>query len=345
MNKSGILIAFVLIVAGMGAFFILPESVSAGFQSGYGNYSEDVTLSKNNNFEIEDVTVVLKSDYGYDLRVRFVRPKFSRYPAKRFPAVLRISGGWGSGLFLLNGKPARRAASKGLVVAAYASSIKKEYPLGSDKRDYNGFKDQDDAAIVLKSILEHPNVNPDMAGIWSNSNGITIASGLLGREKYEKLSDKVAFLLDSEGPHNPQYILENTDEINLRNPEGIMNRWKRALDAKVGPGRDYSTEEQFFRERCAINFIGNFKGVYLRAQARDDHALKDYHGHAVAMLNTATNGKAKWTRLNREPRNTLYRSFAEPDGVDIDSVLDVGRFIGPNDSRFWDALFNLFSRL
>ncbi|HDZ76685.1 MAG TPA: hypothetical protein ENH41_01205 [Candidatus Omnitrophica bacterium] len=345
MNKLSVLIIFVLIVVGVGTFFVLGESTFAVAQLDYEGYREDVILNRNNSFETEDVIVTLKSDYGYGLRVRYVRPKLSRYPAKRFPAVFRISGGWGTGLFLLDAEAARKAAAKGLIVAAYESSIKKRYPLGSSKRDYNGFKDQDDAAVVLGSIFNNLQVDPNMVGVWSNSNGITIASGFLGREKYKELSKKVVFLLDAEGPHNPEYILKNTDDIDFRDEKRMISSWKKVINAKVGPGKDYSTEEEFFKERCAINFIGNFKGIYRRGQARNDHALTSYHGHAVAMLNAAAQGKARWARLNREPKNQIYWSSQEPDGVDIDSVIDVKQFKGPNDKRFWDVLFKLFNQL
>jgi len=59
------------------------------------NSLKDVKLSGNNDFEIEVAILFLKSDYGYDIEIRSIRPKFSKYPQKRFPAVLRTGGGWG----------------------------------------------------------------------------------------------------------------------------------------------------------------------------------------------------------------------------------------------------------
>ncbi len=44
--------------------------------------------------------------------------------------------------------------------------------------------------------------------------------------------------------------------------------------------------------------------------------------HAVAYLNAATNGKAKWTRLNKQAKNQIYKSKQYPNGIDIKEALD-----------------------
>ena len=293
-------------------------------------------------YEIEEVTIYLESNYGYDICVRSIGPKLSKYPEEHFPAVLQIGGGWGTSIFMLDHHFAKIAASKGLIIVAFGTEPKLQEEIGSSKRDYNGFKDQDDVAIVLRSIFNCPNVNPNMVGVWSNSNGITLAAGVLGREKYQNLSEKVMFLLDSEGPHCPKEILNNPN-ITFYNPD-IVDVWNTVIDAKVGPDKDYQSVEDFFAERCAVYFIDDFKGIYQRVQAKNDHALTNYYGHAVAMLNAATNGEAKWTRLNKQPKNQTYASLQEPDGVDIETVLDVEKFTSCNDYRIWDVLFDLFNQ-
>ena len=321
--------------------YAVPETLS---QVKYGDSHEGIKLVKNNNFEIEDVTYFIKSDYGYRLKVRSVRPKLSRYPAKQFPAVLRIGGGWGFSTFLLNASLTRKAAADGLIIVAFDSEMKdtKKYPVGSSQRDYSGFRDQEDAAKVLRSILEHPNVNPDAVGVWSHSNGITLASGVLGREKFRDISDSVKFILDDEGPYCPRDMLQNRDiKYHTR---GMKRKWRKVINSKVGEMKDYNSEDEFFYERCAVNFIGNFKGIYQRVQAGNDHETLYYHGHAVAMLNAATNGKAKWTRLNREPKNITYYSLQDPDGIDIENVIDLNRVNGPNDRRIWELLYKLFNQ-
>lgn len=341
MNKK-ILIS--IIAAGIAALFVFQKPAFSGSQADCGDCLEKIELSKDNDFEIEDVTFNLKSRHGYNIRVRSVRPRFSKYPEKRFPTVLRIAGGWGVSTFLLNNRLAKKAASDGLIIVAFDTEPKLKEKTGSRIRDYNGFKDQDDAATVLASILNHPNVDPDMVGVWSHSNGITLASGVLGREKYKEIGEKIIFLLDDEGPHCPEDLIDAPDI--KPHTRDIKSIWRnKVINAKVGAGKDYRTTDEFFSERCAVNFIGNFKGVYERVQAKNDHELAYYYGHAAAMINIAVNGKAKWTRLNREPKDQIYKSAELPGGIDMESVLDVEKIRGPNDRRIWDLLFSLFHEL
>ncbi len=319
------------------SYELAEEAVSIN-QAGY------IALIQKNNFNVEEGFFDLWSNTGYRIRVYTVSPRFSEYPDMKFPAVLRIGGGWGTSEGLLKNQRTAEAASRGLVVVGFATEPKKEEDIGSGLRDYNGFKDQDDVATILASILNHPNVNPNMVGIWSHSNGITLASGVLGRGKYKDLNEKIIFLLDDEGPHCPKDLIDIPDI--KPHTRGIKDIWRnKVINAKVGAGKDYRTTDEFFSERCAVNFIGNFKGIYQRVQAKDDHEIAYYYGHAVAMLNTATNGKARWTRLNRQPKNQIYKLVQLPDGVDIESVLDVKKIRGPNDRRIWDMLFNLFNEL
>ncbi|MHA1733028.1 MAG: alpha/beta hydrolase family protein [Promethearchaeota archaeon] len=270
-----------------------------------------------------------------------MRPKVSKYQGEQFPAVLRIAGGWGTSTFLLDAKQVREAAERGLIVVAFDSFPKKEYEVGSELRDYNGFKDQDDVALVLSKLFEDPQVNASLVSVWSHSNGITLAAGALGRHTYENISRQIIFLLDDEGPHSPRELLENP-EISFHTAD-IKDTWGEVIDAKVGDGKQYATVDEFWAERCAINFIGNYSGVYQRVQAIDDHETGTYHGHAVAMINAATppNGGAAWTRLNFQEKNQLYQSQAYPDSVDVDEVLDLQKFSGPNDPHIWEVFFSL----
>jgi len=58
---------------------------------------------------------------------------------------------------------AKRAASYGLIIVAFDSEKKDEKNIQSVQvRDFNGFRDQEDVAIVLWSILKHANVNSNM---------------------------------------------------------------------------------------------------------------------------------------------------------------------------------------
>ncbi|MBI5210257.1 MAG: hypothetical protein HY927_09835 [Elusimicrobia bacterium] len=293
----------------------------------------EAALSARGGFETEDASVELRSPHGYGLRARFVRPRFAKYPGRRFAAVLRLPGGWGAGTGLLDHRLAGAAAARGVVVAAFDAEPKLREEIGSPVLDYNGAKDQDDAAVVLRELFRHPGVDPAAVGVWSHSNGVTIAAGVLAREEFRR---RVLFLLDDEGPHAPWDIIRD-ERIELRDP-GLRRVWReKVLRAKVPS--EYRTPEEFFRERSAVDFIGKFEGIYQRVQGREDHVLLSWHGHAAAMIRAAAPpaGKARWTRLNRSPRDRVYRTPG-----DLEAALDIERVRGPNDRRLWDRLLRLF---
>lgn len=319
------LIIIILIIVGIVAFFLF-QKISPSKQAG--------------KYKIEDATINLKSNNGYNIKVRLIGPKFSLYPDKKFPAVLRIGGGWGTSSFLLNNKLVNKAASNGFIIVGFETEPKKE-KWDAELRDFNGFKDQDDVATVLKSIMENSNIDVNNIGVWSHSNGITLASGVLGRKKYSEISKNVKFLLDDEGPHCPKDLINNPD-IKFHT-KGIREMWEDVLSAKIGDGKEYSNEDNFWSERCAVNLIPGYKGIYQRVQAIDDHEPSTYHGHAVAMVNAATNGNAKWTRLNNQPKNQIYSYNSIPSkGINIENVLKIKKFSSANDKRIWNVLFNLF---
>ena len=162
---------------------------------------------------------------------------------------------------------------------------------------------------------------------------------MLGREKYSELSRNIKFLLDDEGPHCPKDMIDNPDIKFHTN--GIREMWEDVLNAKVGDGKDYSNEDDFWSERCAVNLIEGYEGIYQRMQAIDDHEPSTYHGHAVAMVNAATNGKAEWTRLNNQPKNQIYSTNQKNEGIYIENVLEIKKFSGANDKRIWDMMFEL----
>lgn len=291
-------------------------------------------------FEMEEYFLDMQSNHGYALRVRAVRPKFTAYPDRRFPVLLRIAGGWGPSNFLLDSPRTREAAARGIVLVTFDSEPKVKERPPSPVLDYNGFKDQDDVALVLLTVLEHPSVDPARAGVWSHSNGITLAAGVLGGGKYPELAG-VAFLMDDEGPHCPKEILQVLTSPDDYVTSGIIQLWNEVIAAKSGAGKEYADADAFFAERCASYFVGGFGGTYQRMQALNDHEVKTYHGHAAAMLNAAGAGKAAWTRLNLDERDVVYQSPETPQGVPIDGVIEIDRFENANDERLWNMALDL----
>jgi hypothetical protein len=107
----------------------------------------------------------------------------------------------------------------------------------------------------------------------------------------------VNFLIDWEGPSGPQNL-----------------RW-------VPPGhkvvREHpATDQAFWRERAASEFIKTVRCRYLRVQSEEDHVqVLGKNQHAIEMLNNATHGQCPWTRSNDNLPNILYDAHRPPNFV------------------------------
>jgi hypothetical protein len=147
-----------------------------------------------------------------------------------------------------------------------------------------GHAGQDTIALLLKHLLSLPEVDKDNVGLVTFSFGVVGATGALAR--HPEL--RVKFLIDWEGPSGPQDL-----------------RW-------VPPGhrvvREHpATDEAFWRERMASEFIKNIRCRYLRVQSEEDHVqVLGKNQHAIEMLNNATRGQCPWTRCNGNLSNILY---------------------------------------
>jgi pimeloyl-ACP methyl ester carboxylesterase len=249
--------------------------------------------------EVERFVPVLRGGEVYQVYVRMVRPAIAAHPDKCFPLVLRIPGGWGAGAPLIGQQQQRDLATAGFVVVAFnAESRGSGNPGdlvsdGPDPEDYNGFAHQDDCAAVLTNAVGESYVDSERVVVWSHSNGITIASGCLSR--HPELHVKA--LLDEEGPHCPRDLLLEGSGAQI-DPDLRATWLNVVIPAKVGDGRDYATEDEFWAERCAVDRIGEIGASYQRLQFETDHALGVYYDHTVAMVNAAVAGGVPWVRLN-----------------------------------------------
>ncbi len=113
--------------------------------------------------------------------------------------------------------------------------------------------------------------------------GITIATGALNDYKR---ADQVKYLFDWEGPSN-RFI------TTLNNTHTMFS------DFLV-------SNNDFWKRREAKNFIGQIKCGYFRYQSKKDHVQGNFKGHAIELLNIATNGSALWTRCNDNSVNTIF---------------------------------------
>ncbi|MBI5529713.1 MAG: prolyl oligopeptidase family serine peptidase [Deltaproteobacteria bacterium] len=275
----------------------------AGFADGGG--CTPVPLGVPGTYQTEKLVTFVKVQRGgstYNVYVRQVRPKRTDHPGVCFPAVLKIPGGWGAGAPLIDQQDCAVMASAGVVVTAFNPESRGSGEARSDgpvPEDYNGYAHQDDCAAVVAALLSDSQVDMARVGVWSHSNGITIASGCLNR--HPEL--EVKFLMDEEGPHCPKELLADPD---AQIDPALRDRWSQVLSEKVGPGLDYENEDGFWAERCAVNQIGGVRASYQRFQAEVDHALGVYYHHTVAMNNTAVSGGVPWVRLNTNALGVVY---------------------------------------
>jgi len=205
----------------------------------------------------------------------------------RFPGLVMVPGGVGDGRIfdVRNGRSAPEIARRGFVVVHFDPEGRGR---SRGKENYNGYRHQDDLALVIRYLAQLPEVDSDNLGVITFSYGITMAAGCLAR--YRDLP--VKYLIDVEGP-------SNTQNICYRMPTG---RLVAPLWREVVPPEEHA---DFWRERQAVNFIGQIRCRYLRVQKWWDHVHGPYKGHAIELLNTATQAGV-WTRCNDNPPNILY---------------------------------------
>lgn len=181
------------------------------------------------------------------------------------------------------------------------------------EEDHWGPLHQEELSVVVDRFSSFPEVMRENIGLMSFSIGITIAAGALA-----KYPMPVGYLFDWEGPSNRFNITMNDTFEHLRDFPSSMNA--------------------FWKEREAAAFIGGVRCGYFRYQAENDHVQGAYKGHAIELLNLATNGRAAWTRCNDNPVNTVFDAArigeyhwipddAETGGQMLKHLLELRRYV------------------
>ncbi|MFC1763582.1 alpha/beta hydrolase family protein [Planctomycetota bacterium] len=260
------------------------------------------------------------------------RPDPSAHPDLCLPAVILVPGGINPGRMEVLGRDARLLAEAGIVVVAFNAEGRVDERAPEDLRsegeeDYNGFRQQDGLARIIEYILALDYVKADNVGLKSQSYGITMAAGCMAR--HPELP--VKYLVDGEGPpysfatcHGPRYLAGDMQKYNtVKNLFGRLATWQDASPENLA----------WWSEREAINFIGAFRGYYLRLQATWDHAqppesaeqIPVYHHpegwpgggpawwhnkHTTDIVNIAVSGGVPCVRVNLpEQGNTINRTY------------------------------------
>jgi len=169
--------------------------------------------------------------------------------------------------------------------------------------DYNGYITQDGLAAVITAATSLPGLDTARYGLVSYSYGVTAASGALSR--YPDLP--IDFYIDWEGPVDRNYT---TTGCGPNRAEGIQ--WQPCSD------------NAWWSEREAVNFIGAVDVPYQRVQSQSDH-VQPNNNHAIDILNAAVAGDVPWVRLNEYPPNQTYDVNNPPAMLEdaLDKQIDV----------------------
>jgi len=216
----------------------------------------------------------------------YVRVFAPQDTSKKYPALVLVPGGVGDSDAFSD--DALRMASAGIIAITFDPDGRGK---STGQEDYNGHKQQDGLAAVVRFAATLPNVDAQKIGIATYSYGITMGSGALARHP----DVPVKFLIDWEGPADRNY----TSGCAADNRGRIQ--WQPCSD------------NAWWSEREAVNFIGTLRVrvPYQRIQSEKDH-VQPNNAHAVDMINAAIKGGVPWVRLNDYPPNQTYDPKSPP---------------------------------
>lgn len=265
------------------------------------------------------------------------RPDPDQYPDLCFPAVVLVPGGINPGRMMAYGGDAKLLAGSGMVVVTFnAEGRVDESPddiRSEGEEDFNGFRHQDGLCALVEEVMALPAVMANNVGIATQSYGITMGAGCAGRHA----DIPIKYLVDGEGPphsfvtcHGPRFLAGDTQKYEV----------VKEIFGRQATWQDSSQENlDWWYQREAVNFIDDFRGYYLRLQARWDHAqppeneaeIPNFHHpggwpgggpswwhnkHSTDIVNAAVEGGVPWVRVNLteqgNPVNAKYDADQMP---------------------------------
>jgi len=230
---------------------------------------------------------VVNPTSGCSLYVHIHRPAYAG-PANRVPGVVFVPGGTGCGSWLDLATVPDDMASDGFAFLHFdpdGRGLSGAYP-----ENYGGHVHQDGMHACLSLLASRDYVDTNRLGVFTQSYGITMGSGMVARYS----EPRVKFLLDFSGP---------------------ADRYQTCVDSggfvPVSPDSD-----AFWQEREAGRFMKRFPGAYLRMQPQiDSNPFLRGNRHAIQLIDSATSaahggaGIGVWTRVNdsfMNPANQVY---------------------------------------
>lgn len=192
------------------------------------------------------------------------------------PTLILMPGGIGKS----DTSTASRLSEQGFLIIIFDADgrIRSE-----GEENYNGFVTQDGLASVILASMSLSGLDQEQFDLVSYSYGITAASGTLAR--YPGLP--IDFLIDWEGPIDRNYTTGGCAEVF----HGI--EWQPC------------TNDEWWSEREAVNFIGELDIPYQRIQTQTDH-VQPTNDHAIEIVNAAILAGVPWVRLNNYPPNQIF---------------------------------------
>jgi hypothetical protein len=255
------------------------------------------------------------------------RPDPAKHPGLCLAAVVLVPGGINPGRMAALDDEAEMLSAAGMVVLTFNAEGRVDSRAPEDKQsegieDYNGFRGQDGLGAVVEYALALPYVINENVGVRSQSYGITMAAGCLGRHP----DLPVKYLVDGEGPPDSYVTCKEPWSLDA-DPSNDQVETILGILGRYSIRRNPSDENKaFWAEREAVRFIGGFRGRYLRLQAEWDHAQPPSNPseaaafdlppvwwrnkHAADIVDAAVAGGVSWVRVNLpeqgNPVNAVY---------------------------------------
>ncbi|MBN2258850.1 MAG: hypothetical protein JW704_13720 [Anaerolineaceae bacterium] len=210
------------------------------------------------------------------------------------PTLVLIPGGIADSRNLM--QDASHLAQRGFVTVIFDADGRGQ---SGGVEDYNGNIQQDGLAAVIEFTAGLSGVDRNAIGLITFSYGITMGSGALARHP----DLPVKFLIDWEGPVSRMYTTT-----------GCGERGSAPQRIDFAPCSD----EAYWSQREALNFISWINVPYQRLQSQNDH-VQDNNDHAIEIVNAAVTAGLPWVRLNDYPPNQIY-DIANPPAMLPDSI-------------------------
>jgi len=236
---------------------------------------------------------VVNPTSGCTLYVHIHRPAYAG-PENRVPGLVFVPGGTGYGSRLDSTTTPTDIASDGFAFLHFdpdGRGLSSAYP-----ENYDGYVQQDGMHACLSLLASRDYVDTTRLGVYSQSYGVTMASGMIKRYA----EPHVKFLLDFEGPADRSQTCQDSGGF-------------------VPVPAD---SQAFWQEREAARFMKQVPSAYLRVQTLlDSNPRIPGNLHAIQLIDSATAvayggaGISAWTRVNdsvMNPPNHVYTLFDPP---------------------------------